>query len=88
MNSWRASNLFNIDFHADVQEPVNIRVPSLQKPSIFLLFDLFAPISWPFIWRCECKFSVNVSHPGALLSCVSLHEKFDPVYSIKWNIPH
>jgi len=36
------------DFHVNVQEPVNNRVHDAPNPAIFLGFNLFALLSWPF----------------------------------------
>jgi hypothetical protein len=77
-----------IDFHGDVQEPVNNRVSLARNPSIFLGFNLFAPFPWPFpspvridggandCWRSTSPF---VRDSGKTVCRPT---------SIKWSNPH
>jgi len=48
LTSFTAEISQRYDFHVNVQEPVNNKVPDARNSSIFLGFDLFAPLPLPF----------------------------------------
>ena len=78
---------YRSDFHVDVQDPVNNRVDGARNLSIFLGFNLFAPIPWPFLFQKRMK--INTSHllqQASPFVRAALRINFGTT-AIRWNTP-
>jgi hypothetical protein len=67
-----------------MQGPVNIKVPHAQRPSVFPLFDLFAPISWPLVFKTRIEILLTL---GLRRLCARLRESRSAHNLIKSNTP-